>query len=100
MLANAIMDPAVQTAFNIEKGSIPAVVDAPTAGLDACALKNVKGMAVSSAKNTLLPTVASTHATGAAVTGPITDVVTRHFNSDMSSADAAKELSEAVEGAL
>jgi glucose/mannose transport system substrate-binding protein len=100
VLADAIMDPSVQTAFNIEKGSIPAVNDAPRDGLDSCAVKNVDDMAAASAKNTLLPTVAYTHATDAAVTGAITDVVTRHFNSDMSSTDAAKELSEAVAAAL
>jgi glucose/mannose transport system substrate-binding protein len=100
MLADAIMDPATQTAFNIEKGSIPAVSDAPKDGLDSCALRNVDDMAAASSKNTLLPTVAYTHATAAAVTSAITDVVTRHFNSDLSSADAAKELSEAVAAAL
>lgn len=100
MLADAIMDPATQTAFNIEKGSIPAVNDAPKEGLDSCALKNVDDMATSAAKNTLLPTVAYTHAANAAITGAITDVVTRHFNSDLSSADAAKELADAVAAAL
>jgi glucose/mannose transport system substrate-binding protein len=100
ILADAIMDPATQTAFNIEKGSIPAVSDAPKQGLDSCALKNVDDMAAASGKNTLLPTVAYTHATTAAVTSAITDVVTRHFNSDMPSSDAAKELADAVAAAL
>ncbi len=96
VLANAIMDPTVQLKFNIAKGSIPAVNDAPTDGLDDCAIKNVNDIA----SNTLLPTLAYSHATASSTTGAITDVVTEHFNSDMSSADAVQALVDAVEGSL
>jgi glucose/mannose transport system substrate-binding protein len=99
ILANAIMDPEVQLKFNIAKGSIPAVSDAPTAGLDDCALKNVSDLATASKAGTALPTVAYTHAANASVTAAITDVVTRHFNSDLSSKDAAAELVEAIAAA-
>lgn len=99
ILANAIMDPQVQLKFNIAKGSIPAVSDAPTEGLDDCALKNVADLAAASKAGTALPTVAYTHAANAAVTAAITDVVTRHFNSDIASKDAAAELVEAIAAA-
>lgn len=99
VLATAIMDPQVQLKFSIAKGSIPARLDAPTDGLDACALQNVSDLAKDAKAGTLLPTVAYTHAANAAVTQAITDVVTRHFNSDMSSADAASELVSAVAAA-
>jgi glucose/mannose transport system substrate-binding protein len=96
VLANAIMDKTVQNKFNIYKGSIPAVIDAPTDGLDACAQKSMADMAAASKANTAVPTVAYTHAANAAVTSAITDVVTKHFNSDMSSADAVAALADAV----
>ena len=99
ILANAIMDPEVQLKFNIAKGSIPAIANAPTNGLDDCALKNVADLAASSKSGTALPTVAYTHAANAAVTAAITDVVTRHFNSDLASKDAAAELAAAIAAA-
>ncbi|MGQ3213196.1 ABC transporter substrate-binding protein [Shinella sp.] len=99
ILANAIMDPQVQLKFNIAKGSIPAVSNAPTDGLDSCALKNVADLAASSKSGTAMPTVAYTHAAKASVTAAITDVVTRHFNSELASADAAAELADAVAAA-
>lgn len=99
LLANAIMDPEVQLKFNIQKGSIPAISSAPTDGLDDCALKNVADLAAASKSGTAIPTVAYTHATNAAVTAAITDVVTRHFNSDLASKEAAAELVEAVAAA-
>jgi glucose/mannose transport system substrate-binding protein len=96
VLANAIMDKGVQNKFNIAKGSIPAVIGTPEEGLDACAKKNIGDMAEASKANTAVPTVAYTHAANAAVTGAITDVVTKHFNSDMTSTDAVDELVKAV----
>ena len=92
------MDKGVQNKFNIYKGSIPAVVGTPTDGLDSCAQKSIADMAAASTANTAVPTVAYTHAANAAVTGAITDVVTKHFNSEMSSADAVKALADAVAG--
>lgn len=99
VLANAIMDKAVQNKFNIAKGSIPAVVDAPADGLDACAQKSMADMAAASKSNTAVPTVAYSHAANAAVTSAITDVVTKHFNSEMSAGEAAAALADAVAAA-
>jgi len=96
VLANAIMDPEVQRKFNIAKGAIPAVRDASTEGFDACALKSLADFDAAAARGTALPTIAFTHAAPASVVAAITDVVTRHFNSDQSSEDAVAELVSAV----
>jgi glucose/mannose transport system substrate-binding protein len=94
ILANAIMDPEVQRQFNILKGSIPAVKGVSSEGFDACALQGMKDFESATAAKTALPTIAFTHAAPASVVGSITDIVTRHFNSDMSSADAAAEMAK------
>ncbi|ROT98517.1 ABC transporter substrate-binding protein [Histidinibacterium lentulum] len=41
----ALLDPATQTAFSIDKGSIPSRTDASTEGLSECSLKVAEGMA-------------------------------------------------------
>jgi glucose/mannose transport system substrate-binding protein len=96
VLANAIVDPEVQRQFNIAKGSIPAIKGVSTEGFDACAIQGMKDFAAAETKGTALPSLAFTHATSASVVGSITDIVTGHFNSDMSSADAAQQLADAV----
>jgi glucose/mannose transport system substrate-binding protein len=96
VVANAIVDPEVQRQFNIAKGSIPAIKGVSSEGFDACAIKGMSDFAAAETNGTALPTVAFTHATSAAVVGAMTDVVTEHFNSDMSSADAAKQLADAA----
>jgi glucose/mannose transport system substrate-binding protein len=96
VLANAIVDPEVQRQFNIAKGSIPAIKGVSTEGFDVCAIQGMKDFAAAETKGTALPSLAFTHATSASVVGSITDIVTGHFNSDMSSADAAQQLADAV----
>ena len=96
VVANAIIDPEVQRQFNIAKGSIPAIKGVSTEGFDACAIKSMNDFAAAETKGTALPTVAYTHATSAAVVGAMTDIVTEHFNSDMNSANAAKQLADAA----
>jgi glucose/mannose transport system substrate-binding protein len=99
VLATAIMDPDVQRTFNIAKGSIPAVAGVSTEGMDSCAVQSVNDFAAAGKAGTAVPTVAYTHAASGAVTGAISDVVTRHFNSDLSSEDAVKELLTAISAA-
>ena len=53
-------------------------------------------MNASSTGGTLLPSYAHGMALRGAQSGAITDVVTAHFNSDMSSSDAVKMLVKAV----
>jgi glucose/mannose transport system substrate-binding protein len=49
--------------------------------------------------NTLVPSMAHEMATSGAMRGAIVDVVTEHFNSSMSSAEAVKRLVAAVKTA-
>lgn len=96
VLAEAIMDPAVQIAFNAAKGSIPARLDADMTALDACAQATAAGFASNDAAGTAVPTFAGSHATGAAIVGAASDAVTNFFNSDMSAEDGAGLLAESI----
>ena len=98
-LAAAIMDPAFQETFNLKKGSIPARNDVPDTNFDACGKKAIADAKEATANNALMGSLAHGHAAPEAVKGAVYDVVTEFFNSDMSSADAAKKLSAAVANA-
>jgi glucose/mannose transport system substrate-binding protein len=100
LLAKLIMGKNFQKVFNIAKGSIPARVDVPLNEFDYCARRSAYDMDVTSGNGGLLPSYAHGMAMRNAQAGAITDVVTKHFNSDMSSADAAKALATAVKNSL
>ena len=100
LLAKLIMGKNFQKVFNLNKGSIPARTDVTLDEFDSCALKSSADMAASSANGSLLPSYAHGMALRGAQSGAITDVVTAHFNSDMSSADAVKMLAEAVTNSM
>ena len=95
-LANAIMSPAFQEVFNLNKGSIPARLDVKMDKFDDCAKKSHDDFIASSKKGTLLPSIAHQMAVPAATTGAIQDVVTQFFNSDMSSKSAVEKLAAAA----
>jgi glucose/mannose transport system substrate-binding protein len=96
VLAGAIMDPAVQVAFNIAKGSIPARTDVDASTLDACAQATLASMAANDAGGTAVPTFAGTHAADAFIVGAATDAITEFFNSDMTAADGVTLLADAI----
>lgn len=96
VLASAIMDPKVQIAFNLAKGSIPARNDIDVSALDACAQANVAALNRADKAGTAVPTFAGTHAANASVVGAATDVITEFFNSDMSAQEAAGLLADAI----
>lgn len=98
-LARSVMSPEFQKAFNLVKGSIPARTDIPADEFDACAQKAMEDIKEAQDQDTLLGSLAHGHAQIAAVQRAIFDVVTMHFNSDMSSEDAVEELQIAVESA-
>jgi len=98
-LAAAIMDPAFQESFNLKKGSIPARSDVSDKNFDACGKKAIADAKEATANGSLMGSMAHGHAAQESVKGAVYDVVTKFFNSDMSSADAAKQLSEAVANA-
>jgi glucose/mannose transport system substrate-binding protein len=98
-LASSAMSPEFQEAFNLVKGSIPARTDIPPEKFDACAQQAMQDIAAAEESGALLGSLAHGHAQTAAVQRAIFDVVTEHFNSDMSSDDAVEELQIAVESA-
>jgi glucose/mannose transport system substrate-binding protein len=100
LLAKLILDKKFQKVFNLAKGSIPARVDVDLGEFDYCARRSAYDMNVTSGNGGLLPSFAHGMAMRNAQAGAITDVVTRHFNSDLSSAEAAKLLAEAVRNSL
>jgi glucose/mannose transport system substrate-binding protein len=99
VLASLIMSPGFQETFNLAKGSIPARIDVPMDKFDLCAVKSHEDLAAATAANALEPSMAHEMAVPRTVRGEFLDVVTNFFNSDMSSADAVKALSEAIKRA-
>ena len=96
-LANAIMNPEVQVAFNRAKGAIPARTDVDLSTLDACAQSTSVDFIANDSDGTAVPTFAGTHATNASVVAAVTDVVTEFFNTEMSPKEALELLGESVE---
>ena len=100
LLAKLILDKKFQKVFNLAKGSIPARVDVDLGEFDYCARRSAYDMEVTSGSGGLLPSFAHGMAMRNAQAGAIIDVVTAHFNSDQSSAEAAKMLADAVKNSL
>jgi len=100
LLAKLIVGKGFQKTFNLIKGSIPARLGVPMGEFEYCAHKSAYDMEVTSQIGGLLPSYAHGMALRGAQAGAITDVVTKHFNSNMSSADAAKALAKAVKQSL
>ncbi|MFN7008875.1 MAG: ABC transporter substrate-binding protein [Allorhizobium sp.] len=99
VLASLIMSPEFQETFNLAKGSIPARTDIKLDKFDSCALKSHEDMTAAVKNNTFVPSMAHEMAVPRTVRGEFLDVITNFFNSDMSSADAAKAMGEAVKRA-
>ena len=100
LLAELILGKNFQKVFNLNKGSIPARTDVALDEFDSCAHTSAKDMADSNAGGSLLPSYAHGMALRGAQSGAITDVVTSHFNSDMSSDDAVQMLLQAVQNSM
>ena len=100
LLAKLVVGKTFQKTFNLNKGSIPARTDVDLADFDSCAHLSASDMAASDANGSLLPSYAHGMALRGAQSGAITDVVTAHFNSDMSSADAVTMLSKAIKNSM
>ena len=98
-MASAIEDPAFQSAFNVVKGSVPARTDVPNDAFDDCGKKGMADLAEANTKGTLYGSMAHGHAAPAAVKNAVYDVVTRHFNGELDSDAAVKELVTAVAAA-
>ena len=100
LLAKLVVGQNFQKVFNLNKGPIPARTDVSLDEFDSCAVLSADDMAASSAGGSLLPSYAHGMALRGAQSGAITDVVTAHFNSDMSSADAVQQLATAVANSM
>lgn len=98
-LAAAAMSPAFQSAFNVVKGSVPARTDVSDAAFDACGKKGIADVKEASQKGTLMGSMAHGHANRAAVKNAMYDVITRHFNGQLSTDQAPRELAAAVKSA-
>lgn len=99
LLAKLIMGEKFQTAFNLSKGSIPARMGTDLSEFDYCSRRSAYDMSTSSSNGSLLPSYAHGMALRGAFSGAITDVVTNHFNSEMSSQDAVTALVDAIKNA-
>jgi len=96
LLAELIVGETFQIEFNMNKGSIPVRTDIDMTQFDACAQASAADMAAASDAGALLPSYAHGMALRGAQAGAITDVVTAHFNSDMSADEAVRRLVQAV----
>jgi glucose/mannose transport system substrate-binding protein len=100
LLAELIVGQNFQKVFNLNKGSIPARTDVSLEEFDSCAHTSSEDMQASSENGSLLPSYAHGMALRGAQAGAITDVVTAHFNSDMSSDEAVQMLADAVANSM
>jgi glucose/mannose transport system substrate-binding protein len=98
-LASATMDPAFQSAFNVVKGSVPARTDVSDAAFDSCGKKAMADLKEASQKGTLMGSMAHGHANRAAVKNAMYDVISRHFNGQLTTDQAVKEFAVAVKSA-
>jgi glucose/mannose transport system substrate-binding protein len=95
-LAEAIMSPAFQEVFNLNKGSIPARLDVKMDKFDDCAKMSNRDFVATSKSNGLVPSIAHMMAVPAATAGAMQDVVTQFFNSDMPAKDGVAKLAAAA----
>jgi len=100
LLAELVVGESFQEVFNLNKGSIPVRNDVSLDAFDSCAVLSAADMAASNEGGSLLPSYAHGMALRGAQAGAITDTVTAHFNSDMSSEDAVEQLANAIANSL
>ncbi len=98
-MAKAIMSPKFQIAFNTVKGSVPARTDVSDEAFDACGKKAMGDLKEAVANDSLVGSLAHGHAAPAAIKNAFYDVITAHFNGNMSSAEAVKQLAASVQNA-
>ena len=96
LLAKLMMGKNFQKVFNLYKGSIPARLDVPMDEFDKCAKTSNSDIKTAGASGGLVPSFAHGMAQGNTMKDALQDVITEHFNSDMSSVDAANALADSV----
>lgn len=95
-MARLVMDPEFQIGFNQLKGSVPARTDISGAELDSIGQMALQQLAEADESGTLFGSMGHGHAVPAAVQEAMYDVITAHFNRQISSEDAVSELVDAV----
>jgi glucose/mannose transport system substrate-binding protein len=100
LLAKLVMGGNFQKVFNLNKGSVPARLDVPMDEFEFCGRQSNADLNTAIDQGFLLPSYAHGMALRGAQAGAITDVVTAHFNSDMSSQEAVEALAQAVANSL
>ncbi len=99
-LADAVMSPAVQSAFNVIKGSVPARMDVPDTAFDMCGKKGIADVKKADAAGTFVGSMTQNYAQPPAIATAYTDVVTKFFHGEIKTSDAAvAELSKAIDAA-
>lgn len=88
-LAEAAMSPAVQSAFNVIKGSVPARIDVSDAAFDMCGKKGIADVRHANSAGTFVGSMAQNYAQPPAVAGAYHDVVTKFFHGEIKTSDAA-----------
>jgi glucose/mannose transport system substrate-binding protein len=96
ILASLMMGKNFQKVFNLYKGSIPARLDVPMDEFDDCAKKSNSDLNTANSSGGLVPSFAHGMAQGNTMKAALQDIITEHFNSDMSSVDAANALADSV----
>lgn len=96
-LAEAILSPEFQIAFNKVKGSVPARTDLDASELDACGQQGYDEYIAAGQSDNLLGSFAHGYGNPASVKNAMYDVITAHFNGEYDSETAVEELVTAVQ---
>ena len=89
-LALAIMSPAFQELFNLNKGSIPVRTDVKLDKFDDCAKQSARDFLATAKTNSLVPSIAHGMAVPPAAEGAIKDAVSKFWNDDSETSKAAQ----------
>jgi len=96
LMAKLILAPSFQETFNLYKGSIPARLGMDMSKFDICAQRSATDLTATIESETLRPSMTHKMSVPDRIVGAMTDVITAHFNSDMSSATAVQQFADAV----
>ena len=102
LLASTILSPEFQSVFNISKGSIPARLDVDlSSGFNVCQQQSQTELKASIAEGTLVRSMAHNMTVLQKYRGAMMDLITEFVNTpEMTSADAANAMADAVEGQM
>ena len=102
LLASTILSPEFQTIFNISKGSIPARLDVDLSqGFNVCQQDSQAALKASITDGTLVRSMAHNMTVLQKYRGAMMDLITEFVNTpEMSSADAANLMADAVEAQM